>query len=448
MQQFRQQYEIEDSSLEVKNEIMRYVSFWPYLIILLTIFVSSVFLYLRYTDFNFKTTTVIEILDESQNREMALPTELTVFNRSMINLENEINRLTSYALNSSVVKDIKANILYYEVGRIKKTQTTPESWFNDYKLDFIINTDLIEENLVFKIYSSENKLEINTYDSNENFIKTNKFNSLTTLNEKHNLPFNLTIDSDDYLDLERELRLVPVKSQTNKFRSSLKVMALGQDSDQLSLTLTHENPSIAQMYLNALTSNFDNDGIFDRKLEYNRTIEFVNIREKILKQDLNLIEAKKQSYKQDNNLTDIKLDANNNIDLKYTYNSEIFQLESQRQIAEYLNDLIDETEYGYLPINIGLENFDLNNMINQYNSVVSDRLRYLNESGSNNFLVKSLEPQLENLIQNISTSLANFSGSIDLKLKNLKLKELQFDVEYNKVPENEKTLALLKESFQ
>ena len=79
------------------------------------------------------------------------------------------------------------------------------------------------------------------------------------------------------------MRLVPVKRQTNKFRSSLKVMALGQDSDQLSLTLTHENPSIAQMYLNALTSNFDNDGIFDRKLEYNRTIEFVNIREKIPK---------------------------------------------------------------------------------------------------------------------------------------------------------------------
>ena len=51
---------------------------------------------------------------------MALPTELTVFNRSMINLENEINRLTSYALNSSVVKDIKANILYYQVGRIKR----------------------------------------------------------------------------------------------------------------------------------------------------------------------------------------------------------------------------------------------------------------------------------------------------------------------------------------
>ena len=81
--------------------------------------------------------------------------------------------------------------------------------------------------------------------------------------------------------------------------------------------------------------------------------------------------------------------------------------------------------------------------------MVSDRLRYLNESGSNNFLVKSLEPQLENLIENISVSLANFSGSIDLKLQKLKIKkELQFDVEYNKVPENEKTLRAIEESFQ
>ena len=168
------------------------------------------------------------------------------------------------------------------------------------------------------------------------------------------------------------------------------------------------------------------------------------ISEKNLETRFKYNRVKKQIHKQDNNLTDIKLDANNNIDLKYTYNSEIFQLESQKQIAEYLNDLIEEMEYEYLPINI--DNFDLNNMINQYNNVVSDRLRYLNESGANNFLVKSLEPQLENLIQNISTSL-NFSGSIDLKLENLKNKELQFDIEYNKVPEMKKLFARFERAF-
>ena len=106
----------------------------------------SVFLYLRYTAFSFKTTTVIEILDESQNSEMALPTELTVFNRSMINLENEINRLTSYALNSTVVKDIKANVLFImRLVGLRRLQASPESWYNDYVEFFNINTDLIEK---------------------------------------------------------------------------------------------------------------------------------------------------------------------------------------------------------------------------------------------------------------------------------------------------------------
>ena len=97
-----------------------------------------------------------------------------------------------------------------------------------------------------------------------------------------------------------------------------------------------------------------------------------------------------------------------------------------------------------MPSNIGLENFDLNNMINDYNSIVTERFRYINESGSNNYLAKSLEPQLVSLTKNISSSLINLSNSLDLKLKNLKVKENEFDFEYNKVPENEKNLRAIE----
>ena len=65
---------------------------------------------------------------------------------------------------------------------------------------------------------------------------------------------------------------------------------------------------------------------------------------------------------------------------------------------------------------------DLNNMIVEYNKIISDRNIYRNQAGSNNFLVKTLEPQLDNMFQNISLSLSNFSNSIDLKLANSSLK--------------------------
>ena len=443
MQEYKAQYDTEESD-KIRNDILRYISFWPYFLILVTTFFSIAFLYLKYTSISLKTTAIIEIMDESQNSEMALPTELTVFNRSMINLENEITRLKSFRINSSVVKELKANILYYKIGRLKNSQISPEQWYDEYELDFKIDTDLIDEKSTYLIRTSDNLLKISSFIDENDLNKTYSFKSLSTLNQNHDLPFELTIKSDNNLSVDRELIFSSFDNQTNKFRNNLDVAVLGRDSDQLLLSLTHENHLIAESYLNSLTKEFDNDGIFDRKLEYERTIEFVNQREVILKQNLNIIELRKQNYLQENNLTDISLDANNNIDLKYTYNSEIFQIESQKQISEYLIELITELEYGYLPINIGLENFDLNNMINDFNEIVSERFKYLNEAGTNNFLVKSLEPQLDNLKQNISVSLNNFSNSLDLKLNNLRLKENEFDNEYNRVPENEKTLRAIE----
>lgn len=433
-----------NDSKSLKNEILRYLSFWPYLFFLVIISIISSFLYLRYTTFTYLSTASIEIMDPAQDTEMALPTSLTVFNRSMINLENEVNRLKSFSLNESVVKKLSSNILFYKIGRLKNSQYSPEFWYDEYNISYNINTENIDKRSSFIISSEDNNLEVSAYDSEDNYIKSVKFNSLSTMDNKHDLPFELTIKSDKDLSSDRKLVLMPVETISNKFRRGLLIEPLGSDSDQLSLSITHENPTIAQNYINNLMMSFDYDGVSDRRLEYTRTIEFVNERERILKDDLAVIESRKQNYKQENNLSDVSLDATNNIDLKYTYNSEIFQLESQKQIAEYLVNLISESNYDYLPINIGIENIDLNDMINGYNIMVSDRNRYLNEAGSNNFLVKSFEPQLDDIIQNLSVSLNNFISSTDLKLKNLKLKESEFDYEYNRVPENEKTLRSIE----
>ncbi len=431
-----------DDSIEFRNQIVRYISFWPYLLLLIISFIFVAFLYLRYTPATKNSSTIIEILDESQNSEMALPTELTVFNRSMINLENEINRLNSYNLNSIVVKEINSNILFYKIGRLKSEQKHSESWYDDYELDFLTDTDLTKKKSEYSIITDEGKLSIGIY-KNDNLVETLNFSSLSTLSKDHNLPFNLTIKSDKELEVERKLIINTVKSMANRFRKKIQISVLGKESDQLSILLNHENSKIAEDYLNQLVKSFDSDGILDRELEYRRTIEFVNTREKILKTDLNSIELRKQTYKQDNNLSDITLDANNNINLKYTYNSDIFKYESQKQIAEYLIELIDDSKYEFLPLNIGLEDFDLNQMIKVYNEKISERYLYIDESGSNNFLVKSLEPQLDKLIENISASLISFSSSLDLRLENLRLKEFEFDEEYNRVPENEKTLRAI-----
>ena len=91
-----------DKEINIKKIIWRYISFWPYILSFLLICLILGLLKLRYTTPLYRTSAKIEILDKSQDSEMALPTAMTIFNRSMINIDNEIGRLRSYLINSEV----------------------------------------------------------------------------------------------------------------------------------------------------------------------------------------------------------------------------------------------------------------------------------------------------------------------------------------------------------
>tara|TARA_B100001287_G_scaffold174367_1_gene146927 strand:- start:460 stop:2859 length:2400 start_codon:yes stop_codon:yes gene_type:complete len=433
-----------NSNKKIREELLRYFSFWPYLLLLLLISILITFLYLRYTSFTYTINSAIEIIDEAQDSEMALPTELTVFNRSMINLENEINILNSFEINSRVVKNLKHNIQFYTVGNLKTTQVYSKNWYKDYQLDFKIDLSKIESLSYYTISTIDNKLLINSYNNNDDLISSNYFDSLSTLVKKHALPFELTIKSDENLENERILKFLPIEIVTNQIRGSMSVSEFGINSDQLAIKLIHENPEIGTEYLNGLMDEFNQDGINDRQLGYLRTIEFVDEREDILKKELEVIELRKQNFKKANNLSELSLDAGNNIDLKYTYNSEIFQAESQLTIADFLLSSLEQNDYDYLPINVGFDNFDINNMIIDYNKIISDRNKFLNEAGPNNILIKSLQSELDNMISNIKTSIKNFLNSTELKVKDLKAKELEFENVYSRVPENEKILRAIE----
>ena len=86
---------------------------------------------------------------------MALPTELTVFNRSMINLENDINIFSSYSLHKKAVEELNANIRYLKIGSLKETEVTAESWYDDYDIEFKIDTDQDKASTVYEISTSE-----------------------------------------------------------------------------------------------------------------------------------------------------------------------------------------------------------------------------------------------------------------------------------------------------
>ena len=126
----------EHNTFSIREEFLRYFSFWPYFIISIIFFFSISKIYLRYVNYEYQSSAKIEIIDKSENSEMALPTAMTVFNRSMINLENEIGVLSSFSLHERAVRSLKSNIKYFFNGRIKSEQQHLSEWTDVNYINF------------------------------------------------------------------------------------------------------------------------------------------------------------------------------------------------------------------------------------------------------------------------------------------------------------------------
>ena len=434
----------DDFNINLKDLLSQYLSYWPYILVSLLIFSISALIYIRYATYQFISTAKIEIMDEDKSSEMALPTAMTIFNRSMINLDNEIGVLNSYSLHKKAHVKLKSNIRYFTIGKIKSSENHRDDFFENYELKFNINTDTISTYSSFILKGQNGKLYIDHYDNEENLLDSFSFDNFdTSSNNDNNLPFELKIKNQKN-DFVKKIIFYPNDYSVEFFIKAVKVEEAARDSDQLNLTLKLPNRKIADEYLNILISEFDKDGINDRQLEYRRTIDFVDSRSSFLVEQLEDIETRKQDFKSNNKLTNIESDANLNITQKFNYDAELFSVKSQKDLSILLKQSLEEDKFEYMPVNIGIESENINQLISEYNILVKERQVFLTTAGPNNSYLKSLENQIEKFSENILISIDNYQKSLDLSIANLESKEDEFEDFYQNIPAQEKILRSIE----
>ena len=443
---FNQKYNELD---EFKKIVTRYISFYPLFLISIVIFLALAFIYLRYTPKIYKTTSKIEIIDKAQDSEMSLPTAMTIFNRSMINLENEIGVISSFEMHSRVTKSLFSNSRYFTEGVVKTSENHKDEWFKDYKIEFKVQPEDVKISSTYEILFIDDIMEISHFDHEENFIQTFKFPNSDTNLTNHSLPFELKINDDVNETNEKKiLKLQNFEDITYSYVENVIAKAIGEESDQLLLELDYANKKIAEEYLNTLISEFDRDGIKDRQAEYKNTMDFVDSRTVFLTEELGLVENKKQEFKEKNRLSDIESDAKLSISQQFNYNSELFNAESQKDLVLILRDLLKENQFDLMPVNIGIESSDINNLIIEYNLLIKERNTFLQSAGKNNPYVKNIEEQLNKFNENIFISIDAYISSLETIISNLVKKEEEYSDFYNNIPENEKILRSIERELE
>lgn len=425
--------ESKKNDFNIKQEILKYLSYWKWIVLSMILAITVSFFYLRYASDVYQTSAKIKILDNS-NTAFKLPSDnVSIFGASEISKGNEIVIMKSSRIIGAVVDSLNLTTEIFGVGRIKSV----ELWKNaPFKVVWAKEKDsLTMEQASFQIILTKKGYLLKGNNKEYQFGETN-FST--------GIPCKIILKNKDILNnvvgSAYQINLKTRKSVVQSISNSITIDYVVKQSDILSLTLNGLNQEKINDIINTLIDVFNLDGIQDRQLVSKKTIEFVDDRFKFLFNELDAIEISKANFKKEKELSYVEADASVLMQNNYESQSKLENANTQIALAELMKNALNSSKgLELLPSNIGIENGEVNGLVANYNEQILKRNKLiLSGGGEANPMVKettSLALQIKN---NIRASIIGYKNVLEFNRNEFNRISNSDKVKYSQVPFNEK----------
>jgi capsular exopolysaccharide synthesis family protein len=421
--------------INFKEEIFKYLRFWYIIVISIFFSLIAAYFYARYNDDSFQTTAKVQILDNS-NSDFKLPTDgISIFGDDKVNLENEVEIMKSSRILGLVIDNLNLTTEIYSVGTIK----TNELWIDaPFAIFWAQEKDTLDKkSLDFDITITKNGYQVN---NNSKEYKSGETNFSTEI------PFKLIFKAD--YPIKRiygksyYIALKTKKDVTKNISKSIKIDYVGNKSEILKITYDGLNPDKTNATVNALVNIFNNDGMQDRQLVFKKTIEFVDNRFEYLFNELDSIENSKVDFKKQNQISFLETDAALSMQVKQQSQTSFDNANTQIALSKIMAISIEKSNsLELLPPNIGIDNKEINNLVDVYNTLILKRNKFFsNGGGDSNPTVQAITKEAQQVKNNIKASIIGYQKTLEYSKNELSKVSLSEKSKYGKMPNSEKSL--------
>ena len=116
----------ENSNPDWLIQLPKYLRYWYWFALSISVCLVSANVYLRYTPNSYQSSAKIKILDNSTN-SFKMPSDgISLFSKSKLNLENEVEVIKSHRIMEKVVQKLNLTTAYTQTGYVKSS----ELWAN------------------------------------------------------------------------------------------------------------------------------------------------------------------------------------------------------------------------------------------------------------------------------------------------------------------------------
>jgi tyrosine-protein kinase Etk/Wzc len=425
-----------EETLDLREVVRTYLYHWKWFLLAVVIALSAAFLYLRYTPKTYNVGATILIDDEKSGgmtTEMSAFQDLGFLGNSGTSIENEIGVLTSRSLMERVVKELELFVSYYQEGRVQTSEIFSE------ELPFVITFAADQKRLhaqdtLFKVnVLSPRYFELK--DKQDQLVATHAFGEKVTTSFGS---MTLTPAVAAFEPKEILVKINPLKSTVSALRNDVTVALVGKKGSLLNLNLKCLVKAKGEVVLNNLISQYNADAVADKNRVASNTNIFIEERLAVIEKELSSIDKGVELFKTSNQLTDITSEAalslEGNADLELT----IIDLTTQLKLAAYMQGYLADHPEALIPANTGFQDNNLMVYSNQYNQLLLERNRLLENSSLYNPVIQRLNKQVEELRKNIEEGLTTSISSLQISLEQAQAQEQLFRSRITSVPQQER----------
>lgn len=400
----------EQQADDLRRNIVVYLRRWPIFVLSALVFLFLTWLILRYTTPIYQTETKVLIKNSKQSmgQEMLLNDLMMGGGMNSNSVDNEIQLMKSERLLLQVVEDLDLQYAYSSKGRVIDVG----QYKNNMPLHLICTPkkDIELPFVDFEVYYKHPKIEVITasgdvfdvkinqkfeFDGNEfQFVK----NPLHTKSEA--LYFNVSTR--------------PIRLTAKQLQGDINVELIDKYTTVLRINYQSPIPAQAEAILNHLVDVYNKDAIRDKNLEFEKTEEFIEDRLNIISNELEGVEADKESFKEGNKIAILEAEAAQSIGNRTHLENELLAAETQLSlVGAYKSHVQSQDINEILPSDISDASGASNQSISAYNTMVTERNNLLATGATDK------HPVVQNLTNNIKTTKNAIVSNINKKISAL-----------------------------
>ncbi len=412
-----QDFAEQDSSFDIRDIIFKLMLYWPWFLASVICCLIMGYVYLRYKTPVYEVSGSV-LIEEENKRNGRASSQIDLSALGMLsmtnNFDNEVVVLSSRTLVKKVVTDLG---LYTSLGK-KRTFGYSLPLYKNEPIAITIHPDSAENMLggvsMKMHYTTAGKLDlVAKYVYDEKGHKAEQSFSFDSLPATVTLPTCTFVLEPTDIKIEEDLDLVGSISSPTKtamaYSNNLSVSSTSKTTTIAQLSIKDSNRQRAVDFLNKLVELYNLDANNEKNEVARKTAEFIDDRIQIINAELGNAEQELASFKRQAGLTNLSSDVQLALTENAKYDQQRIENATQVSLVKYLQDYINDplNSDEVIPAHVGLQDANLTNVINQYNSELIETKRLSQSTSEANPIMKQQREKVSVLRESVRTTIAS-----------------------------------------